>query len=181
MHLALPQPESRAAVRLKKQPSSSAPDCAWRGLDIADQLPPTSLPESAPRVPSSEEPAHHRQDFSLRLEGSSRSADGDQMPIVALMPPSTTSVVPVTKPASSEARKTAAFAASQASPMRPRGVLSSRCCHTWCGSSETELTHPSSAGVRTTPSTIVLARMPFGAYWSATVWVNWITAALLDA
>src|SRR5712664_1240482 len=101
----------------------------------------------------------------------------------AVMPPSTTSSVPVMKRASSEARNSTAFAVSRPSPAKPSGMRFKREFKSastlpparWFAS------RASTIGVCSCPGTTVFTRMPFEAYCTATTRESWITAALVAA
>src|SRR6478672_10692092 len=91
----------------------------------------------------------------------------------ARVPPSTVSSVPLTKDASSEARKATAFATSSGRPTRPRGVMATKADR----SSPSPAWTPS---VSMMPGTTALTRTPEGPYSLAQVLVSWSSAALLE-
>ena len=96
-------------------------------------------------------------------------------------PPSTGSATPVMKLASSEARNSAALAASHAVPIRPRsGTLASRSAATSARLRLLARARVSTAiGVSISPGKMQLARMPYGAFCRASCSVNALIAALV--
>src|SRR5215510_9267176 len=102
-------------------------------------------------------------------------------PMCASAPPSTGSATPVMKFASSEARKSAALATSQAVPMRRRsGTRASRCAAISARGFPLARARVSTAiGVSIRPGRMTLARTPNSAFWIAICWVYAIIPALV--
>ena len=124
--------------------------------------------------------AHPRRSRAagLRRDGPARR----RQPVRASRPPpSTRRATPVMKPASSLARNSAAFATSQAVPIRRRsGTLPSRAAATSARGRPVARARVSTAiGVSISPGRMVLQRMPCSAFWNATCSVKAIIAALV--
>jgi site-specific DNA recombinase len=105
----------------------------------------------------------------------------DQPARASRPPPSTGRATPVMKPASSLARNSAAFATSQAVPIRRRsGTRASRSAATSARGRPVARARVSTAmGVSISPGRMVLQRMPCPAFWNATCSVKATIAALV--